>query len=162
MSKRTIWWAIPVMAVTLSLFSQPALAQSQTTATGAGGGAFPSGAAFNGVSLSTLSFGMGVLIAADGTATGDFESALVGTSAAGQPRTITVAGKASSGSFPAAGTATFSGICSVNMGDGTPALSMPFAATAVSGAGANATLRLSLGSTTLPAATGTDGRIAVK
>src|SRR6266851_8727815 len=37
MSRRTTWWAILVMAVTLSLFSEPALAQSQTTATGAGG-----------------------------------------------------------------------------------------------------------------------------
>src|SRR5437660_5476191 len=118
MSRRTIWWAILVMAVTLSLFSQPALAQSQTTATGAGGGAFPNGAAFNGVSLSTLRFGMGVSIAADGTAAGDFESTLLGTSAAGQPQTITVVGKPSGGSFPAAGTATFSGVCSINMGDG--------------------------------------------
>ena len=163
MSKRTIWWATLVMAVTLSLFSQAALAQSQTTATGAGGGGFPAGAAYNGVSLSTLRFGMGILVAADGTATGDFESTLVGTSAAGQPQTITVVGKPSSGSFPAAGTAAFSGLCSVNMGDGTPALSaVPFTATAVSGVRAKQTLTLSLGSTSLPTATGTDGRITVK
>jgi hypothetical protein len=163
MSRRTIWWATLVMAVALSLFSQAALAQSQTAVAGAGAGVFPAGAAYNGVSLSTLRFGMGVPIAADGTAAGDFESTLIGTSAAGQPQTITVVGKPTSGSFPAAGTATFSGLCSVNMGDGSPALSaVPFTATAVSGVRAKQTLTLLLGPTSLPTATGTDGRITVK
>lgn len=160
MSRRTIWWAILVMAVTLPLFSQPALAQ--TTVTGAGGGVFAAGAEFNGVALSTLRFGMGVSIASNGTATGDFESTLLGTQA-GQPRNITVVGKPSVGSFPAAGTATFSGVCSIDMGDGTPPLSsVPFTVTAVAGVGAQGTLTLSLGSTNLPIATDTVGRITVQ
>jgi hypothetical protein len=162
MSRGAIGIAILAMALALCLLPQPALAQSQATVTGAGAGLFPAGAVFRGVSLSGLRFGMGVSIASNGTATGDFESTLLGTSATGQPQTITVVGKPSSGSLSGASTATFSGLCNINMGDGTPALSgVPFTATAVAGVGATESLTLSLGSTSLPTATGTDGRINV-
>lgn len=160
MSRGTIGFAILVMAIALCLFPQPVLAQS--TVTGAGAGLFPAGAVFNGVSLSGLRFGTGVSIETNGTATGDFESTLLGTSAVGQPQTITVVGKPTSGSVPAGSTATFSGLCIINMGDGTPALTgVPFTATAVAGVGTTESLTLSLGSTSLPTATGTNGRITV-
>jgi len=159
MNRRTVWWPILSMAIALSLFARPAIAQS--SATGAGAGVFPAGAVFNGVSLSAVRFGMGVSIDTNGIATGDFETTLLGTQA-GQPRTITVVGKPTGGSVPTAGSASFSGLCRIDMGDGTPALtSVPFSATAVAGAGSGQTLTLSLGSTNLPAATGTDGRITV-
>jgi hypothetical protein len=162
MSRGTIG-AILAMAIALCLLPQPALAQSQTTVAGAGAAVFPAGASFNGVSLSGLRFGMGVSIGTNGTATGDFETTLLGNSPSGQPQTITVVGKPSSGSVPAAGRGTFSGLCRINMGDGTPALTaVPFTATAVAGVGATESLTLSLGSTSLPTATGTDGRITVK
>jgi hypothetical protein len=161
MSRGAIGIAILAMVMALCL-SQPALAQSQTTVTGAGAGLFPAGAAaFRGVSLSGLRFGMGVSIAANGTATGDFQSTLLGTSAAGQPQTITVVGKPSSGSLSGASTATFSGLCAVDMGNGTTLTGVPFTATAVAGVGSTESLTLTLSSTNLPTATGTDGRITV-
>jgi hypothetical protein len=52
------------------------------------GGVFPAGAAFNGVSLSSLSFGMGVALPGDGTANGAFETTLAGTSTTGIARSI--------------------------------------------------------------------------
>jgi hypothetical protein len=161
MSRGAIGIAILAVAMAVCLLPEPALAQSQTTVTGAGAGTLPAGASFNGVSLSGLRFGMGVSTASKGTASGDFESTLLGT-AAGQSRTITVVGKPSSGSVAGASTATFSGLCVINMGDGTPPLTgVPFTATAVAGVGATERLTLSLGSTSLPTATGSDGRITV-
>jgi len=161
MSRGAIGIAILAVAMAVSLLPEPALAQSQTTVTGAGAGTLPAGSSFNGVSLSGLRFGMGVSIASNGTASGDFESTLLGT-AAGQSRTIGVVGKPSSGSVPSAGRATFSGVCVINMGDGTPPLTgVPFTATAVAGVGATESLTLTLGSTNLPTATGSDGRITV-
>ena len=158
MSRRRIWSAI-LVAIALCAFARPAHATTLGTMTGAGNGVFPSGAAFNGVSLSTLRLGMGISIATDGTAAGDFESTLLGTSA-GQPRTITVEGKADHGSIPSPGRATFSGICNIDMGDGTaPLAGVPFTATAVAGVNGGWTLTLSLGATNLPTATGAQGRI---
>jgi len=158
MNRRTIW---PVILVASALFAstRPALAQTAGSMIGAGNGVFPAGTTFNAVSLSTLRIGMGISIATDGTAAGDFESTLLGTSA-GSPRTITVEGKADHGSIPSAGRATFSGLCNIDMGDGTAPLSgVPFTATAVAGVNSGWTLTLSLGSTNLPTATGAQGRM---
>ena len=158
MRRRTIWSAI-LVAIALSASAGAVPAKTPGTMTGAGNGIFPSGAAFNGVSLSTLRIGMGVSIAANGTAAGDFESTLLGSSA-GQPRNITVEGKPDHGSIPSAGRATFSGICNIDMGDGTAPLSgVPFTANAVAGVNGTWALTLSLGSTNLPTATGAQGRI---
>src|SRR5260370_22341396 len=118
-----IWWAIPLVAIATCFLSQSALAQSQTAVTGAGGGVFPSGTSFNGVSLSGLTFGMGAVnLTADGTANGAFESTLSGTSATGVARNIVVVGKPTSGSGKAGGPATYSGICTIDPADCTPAL----------------------------------------
>lgn len=164
MTRRTIWWAIPLMAIAVSLFSLSTLAQNgQTTVTGAGGGVFPAGAAFNGVSLSSLSFGMGVALPGDGTANGVFESTLVGTSATGLARSIVVVGDPTSGSGQVNGPATYSGLCSVNPGDGTPSLKgVPFTVTVAKLPNGNWGLTLTLGATSLPAATVTAGSVTVK
>ena len=106
MTRRTVWWAIPLLAIAISLFALPTLAQSQTTVTGAGAGVYPAGttikssslSALKGVTLTSLTFGMGVGLPGDGTANGTFESTLIGTSAKGQPRNIVVEGNATRGS----------------------------------------------------------------
>src|SRR3989475_5603650 len=68
----------------------PAPAQRETVATGAGEGIFPSGASLNGIPLNGLQFGKGVDIPGDGSATGDFQALLLGTSLLGQPQKINI------------------------------------------------------------------------
>jgi hypothetical protein len=171
MTKRSIWWAIPLMAITLSLFALPTLAQSQTTVTGAGGGVYPVGTTFTagsfsalkGVTLSGLTFGMGVVLPGDGTANGSFESTLIGTSAQGLPRNIVVEGNPTSGSGKAGGPATYSGLCSVNPGDGTQTLNgVPFTVTMAKLPNGAWGVTLTLGTTGLPAAAVTTGSVTVK
>ena len=153
-----------MMAIAVSLFSLSALAQNgQTTVTGAGGGVFPAGAAFNGVSLSSLSFGIGVALPGDGTANGAFETTLAGTSATGIARSIVVVGDPTSGSGQVGGPATFSGLCSVDPGDGAPALKgVPFTVTMATLPDGKWGLTLTLGATRLPAAPVNTGSVTVK
>jgi hypothetical protein len=164
MTRRTIWWAIPLLAIAVSLFSLSTLAQNgETTVTGAGSGVFPAGAAFNGVSLTSLSFGMGVALPGDGTANGPFESTLIGTSATGMARSIVVEGDASRGSGQVGGPATYSGLCRVNPGDGTPPLNgVPFTVSMTTLPDGKWGLALTLGATRLPAAAVKTGSVTVK
>ena len=81
--------------------------------------AFPNGATFNGVPLRGLTLGQGMFIAPAGSATGQFQAVLLGSSLLGTPQNITVEGEVSSGSVAADGSATFSGTATVDMGDGT-------------------------------------------
>jgi len=171
MTRRTVWWAISLLAIAVSLFALPTLAQSQTTVTGAGGGVFPAGTTFKGgaisalqgVTLTGLTFGMGVALPGDGTANGTFESTLIGTSAKGLPRNIVVEGNASSGSGQAGGPANYAGICTVNPGDGTPTLTgVPFTVIVAKLPNGAWGLTLTLGTTGLPVATVTSGSVTVK
>ena len=126
--------------------------------TGAGAGIFPAGSSFNGISLSGLQFGKGVGVPGDSSATGDFQALLLGTSLLGQPQNINVVGRATSGSVNPNGTATFSGLSTVDMGNGTPPLTgVPFSVTATTQG-----LQLILGNTTLPATTLTAGSITIQ
>ncbi|HKZ78854.1 MAG TPA: hypothetical protein VJ124_11170 [Pyrinomonadaceae bacterium] len=150
----------PKSRPTLAWSSQSMQAQSQTAVTGAGGGVLPAGAAFNGVSLSSLSFGMGVALRGDGTANGAFESTLVGTSATGVASSIVVVGDPTSGSAQVGGPATYSGLCSVDLGDGAPPLSnVPFTVTMAKLPDGKWDLTLTLGATRLPAAAVTAGSV---
>ena len=164
MNRRTKFWAIPLVAIAVCLFSLPALAQSQTTTTAAGSGVFPTGAVYNGVSLSALSFGMGVVqLSADGTASGSFESTLVGNTLTGDAKNIVVMGNASSGSGRVGGPATYTGTCTVNLGDGTPPLTgVPFTVTVATVSTGNWGLTLSLGDTHLPTAGLKTGSVTIK
>ena len=151
--------AIPIMsALTLVVMLLPASLFGQATGVaGAGAGTFPINTALNGVSLSGLKFGLGVLIPGDGTADGQLQATLLGTTPLGQPRNIEVEGDATNGTL-ATGSRTFSGTATVDMGDGTPPLlNVPFTVAATA-----AGLVLTLGATTLPAATLTAGTITIK
>jgi uncharacterized repeat protein (TIGR01451 family) len=129
-----------------------------STVTGAGTGVFPAGSSFNGVNLNGLQFGKGVGVPGDSSTTGDFQALLLGTSLLGQPQNINVVGRASSGLVNPDGTATFSGLSTVDMGNGTPPLTgVPFSVTATTQG-----LQLILGNTPLPMATLTAGSITIQ
>src|SRR3989442_9493675 len=108
-----------VMAAMLGLASvmtpAPIAAQDAAGVTGAAEAAFPNGAAFNGVPLKGLTLGQGMFIAQDGSAVGQFQAVLLGTSPLGAAQNITVEGEVHSGSVGADGSATFSGTATVDM-----------------------------------------------
>jgi hypothetical protein len=138
----------------------PAYAQLATVpvvVTGAGAATFGPGAVLSGVSLSTMRFGIGVDLPGDGTASGDFQATLFAAS-----RKIVVEGKVSSGSTGLAGT-TFSGTCSVDLGDGSAlTTAVPFTVSVVTPATGAPTLALAVGTTTLPTASVSAGAVRVK
>ncbi|HKN53608.1 MAG TPA: hypothetical protein VJX66_13985 [Amycolatopsis sp.] len=147
-----ILWLASLMA------PAPVAAQDAAGVTGAAEAAFPNGAAFNGVSLKGLTLGQGMYIAEDGSATGQFQAVLLGTSPLGTPQNVTVEGEVGGGSVAADGSATFSGTATVDMGDGTLPLSgVPFTVTASAGS-----LGLILNAVALPTATVTAGSITIK
>lgn len=95
--------------------------------TGAAAGVFPSGAVLYGLALSDLTLGKGLAVSSDGTAFGQVQIELNGTSPLGIAQTITVEGELWSGSFDTFGDPTFSGTATVDLGDGSaPLLSVPF------------------------------------
>src|SRR3989442_965688 len=97
--KRLVTLFAATLAIALSVL--PAAAQSETVVAGAGEGIFPSGAVLYGVPLNGLQFAKGITIDASGSATGQFQTLLLGTSLLGQPQNINVEGKASSGTVTA-------------------------------------------------------------
>src|SRR2546425_6113934 len=112
----------------------PVAAQDAAGATGAAEATLPDGATFNGIQLRGLTLGQGLFIAPDGSATGQFQAVLLGTSPLGTPQNVTVEGEVGGGSVGADGSATFSGTATVGMGDGTlPLAGVPFAVTGLAG-----------------------------
>lgn len=153
---RTLWVAVAIVGLAITLASGAAVAQGDgTSVSGAGELAFPDGATFGGVSLSGLEAGAGVLIEPDGSATGQFFALLAGTSLLG-PEEIEVDGKVSGGSSGPDGSVTFAGMATVDMGDGSVPLDLPFSVTATAEA-----LLMTLGTSTLPAAALTEGSITI-
>jgi hypothetical protein len=146
-----ILWLANIMA--------PARVAAQDTGvTGAAEAAFPNGATFNGIPLQGLTLGQGMFIAQDGSARGQFQAVLLGTSPLGTPQNVTVEGEVGSGSVGVDGSATFSGTATVDMGDGTlPLAGVPFTVTASAGS-----VGLILNAVALPTAAVTAGSITVK
>ena len=149
---------LAAMLVPASLMAPAPAAAQDAGVTGAAEAAFPNGATFNGISLKGLTLGQGMFIAQDGSATGQFQAVLLGSSLLGTPQNITVEGEVSGGSVGADGSATFSGTATVDMGDGTPALpGVPFTVTVSAGS-----VGLILNAVVLPTATLSAGSITVK
>jgi hypothetical protein len=160
MKRTAIWLAAALVAVALS--PRPADAQPETTVTAGAAAVFPSGATFNGVPLDGLRFGIGVSISSTGVAEGRLQTTLLGTSALGQPQSIEIEGKAISGSAAVAGTVTFSGSGTIDMGDGTlPLQNVPFTVTVTSDGAGQGTLGLVLGAASLPAASVNIGSMTI-
>ena len=155
MRRRTIWSVISVLVIALCLLPQAALAANKAAfVTGVGGSTFPAGTTFNGVTLSSYRFGVGVTLASDGTASGDFEITLLGS----QGQIVgSVVCKATSGSTSSSGVVNFSGTCYIEMSGSSPSS----AAFSASGKDKQNTMSLTVGSTTWQVATGTNGSITV-
>jgi hypothetical protein len=155
---------LSVVMLTLVILSPASIqAQIETSVTAAAGGIYPPGTSFNGVPINGLKTGFGVLLAGDGSALGQFHTLLLGISALGLQQNISVDGKASSGSRTAANIATFSGTCTINMGDGTPPTpNVPFTVTVTTNANEQGSLGLVLGLTTLPNASINVGSMTIK
>jgi hypothetical protein len=130
--------------------------QAATLSAGAGAGTFTSSAQFNGVTLSALDFGHGLATHGDGSGSGDFQAVLAGTSVLGQPQSVALESKVSSGSRNADGSVTFAGLTSVDMGDGQTLEAIPFRVTVTEGG-----LQLTIGTTELPVAAVSEGGITI-
>jgi hypothetical protein len=150
---------ITLLAVAGVVGQSPVAAQSDASGvTGAGEAIFSNGATFNGVQLHGLTVGQGIFIAPDGSARGQFQAVLLGTSLLGVPQDVIVEGTVSSGSVEANGSIAFNGTATVNMGDGTlPVPGVPFTATV-----STSSLALILNATALPTATVTAGSITIQ
>jgi hypothetical protein len=117
-----------------------------TLVTAAGTGVFPSGADLNGVQLSGGTFGHGIAVSSDGSARGDLQTILAGTTLLGTPARILVVGWVTGGGLNADGSVSVSGTCRVDMQDGTvPSTGVPFTATIATGG-----FQLTVGATALP------------
>jgi len=156
----SIWLAL--LATLLLMLPAEVLGQTSSSITGAGVATLPSEVSFNGRAISRLEFGLGIDIAADGSASGDVQITLVGTSGEGEQRII-VEGKIAGPAVQLFGAATLSGTCSIDLGDGTtPTSGTPLILTVTSLDNGKATLTLVLGLTNLPAATLSEGNLTVK
>ena len=151
-----------VLALFIAAIPGAAHAQSAKSVGGAGRAALPAGAAWKGVPLSGLRFGTGVTFGGPGVAKGALQTTLLSIPVGGATRQIKVTGEVTAGSSPAGGPATFSGLGTVDPGDGTAALlSVPFSLTVAAATGGGATLTLTLDGQTLPAAVLTAGNVVV-
>jgi len=152
---------VGAVMLALGLWSVPGSAQSTSVTVGAGG-VYPSGTSFGGVAINGLQSGDGVEITGT-SALGQFSTVLLGVNALGLQQNIIIEGTASSGSQTAGNIATFSGTCTVNMGDGTPPIpGVPFTATITTDANDQGSIGLVIGLTTLPSATVNAGSMTIE
>src|SRR2546423_13439133 len=108
------------VAVTLSRHGDQAAAiVGDSVVTGGGAGVFPAGATFNGIELAGGTFGLGAEIATDGSAIGDLEMQLNGSSLIGLSQWITITGWITSGTSNPDGSGTLNGTATLDMGDRT-------------------------------------------
>ena len=134
-----------------------AVAGTVTQVTAAASGTFPPGATFNGVPLEGSTFGFGVVVRVDGSALGNFEIVLAGTTLLGQTQNIILVGNVSSGLSNLDGSVTFSGAGTLDLGDGSlPTDGVPFTVTATTNG-----LQVTIGATILPTQTLADGSIFI-
>src|SRR5687767_383039 len=91
--------------------------------TGTGSGSFPAEASLGAVNLRGFDLAAGLFTEQDGSAAGVFHLVLEGRTILGQARSITLEGNVMQGTASEAGTGSFSGLASVDFGDGAPAVS---------------------------------------
>ena len=130
----------------LVLASAGVLAQSsERSIAGAASGSLPAGTLLSGIPVSSVDVGTGVLIEADGSASGWFHAVLRGE-VSGQSRHLTIETKVTQGTVAEDGAVTFSGSGTVDLGDGTPPIRVGYLNVAAGSAG----LVLSIDAATLP------------
>lgn len=150
-----------ILAAAALLYGVPTLLVAQSDASltvGAGAAIYPTGTSFNGVSIRGLEFSLGVDLPAAGTKSGQFQTTLLGLSALGQEQLINIEGNVTAGGVRADGSSSFSGVCTVDMGAGAlPLRDVPFTVTATT-----SSLLLVIGTTSLPTASVSAGRITIR
>lgn len=148
-----------VVSVAVGLPRQQAAAIGGPNIVTAGGaGIFPAGASFGGIELAGGTFGIGVQTDGAGTAKGDVEAQLNGTSLIGLSQWITITGWITSGTQNPDGSMTFNGTCTLDMGDGAPPTGGLALIANLSATG----LTLTVGSTVLPTLPKSDGWVFIE
>jgi hypothetical protein len=141
----------------------PCVALADTSVTGAVGGRDPSGTSFNGVPIHGLNAGLGVKIVHTGSTRGHVSIGLLGTSLAGLEQRIVIEGEPNAGQRTATNIPSYSGTCSVNMGDRTPPTpGVPFTATVTTDENEQGTFALVIGAGTLPGAVINEGSQTIR
>ena len=150
---------VVVVSVAVGVPRQQAAAVGGPDVVTAGGaGIFPAGASFSGVQLAGGTFGIGVQTDGAGTAKGDLEAQLNGTSLIGLSEWVTITGWITSGAQNPDGSMSFSGTCTLDMGDGTPPTGGLALVANLSATG----LTLTVGSTVLPTLPKSDGWVFIE
>jgi len=145
-----------VMSVAVAISrhgDQAAAIVGDSVVTGGGAGVFPAGATFNGIELAGGTFGLGAEIATDGSAVGDLEMQLNGSSLIGLSQWITITGWITSGTSNPDGSVTLNGTATLDMGDGTA----PTGGLALVANAGPSGLTVTVGGTTLPTLPKSDG-----
>ena len=145
--------------VALGLAPTPTTAATEGgTITGTAQGAFPAGTKLGPVSLDGLQLGTGVIIDPDNSAVGSFHVVLRGRSLLGNPQAITLEGIVNQGAVDQNGITSFSGVATLDFGNGAPVQSsVPFSVT-----GSAESLVLAIGATTLAPASLTEGGVKIE
>ena len=155
MKRIAIVFALSALLVT-GVSPTTASAAGETQVTAAARGLFPANSSFNGIPLSGSTFGLGSVLDGIGGAVGDFEIVLAGTTPLGQPQDITLIGKVSGGTVNDVGNVTITGTGTLDMGDGSLPLSVPFAAVVTLDG-----LQLTIGTTALPTQALSEGSVFI-
>jgi hypothetical protein len=153
-----------VAALTVALAIVPPLSSvvataadvTETQISAAAIGYFDSGTSFNGVPIQSATFGIGVIVYSDGSGLGNFEIKLTGTTPLNQEQDITVVGNVNAGTVNPDGSVTFSGNGTLDMGDGTLPVAVPFVVVVTTTG-----LQLTVGTTALPTLPVSDGSIFI-
>jgi len=154
--KLTALVLVVFMAIAGSAFA------ADTSVTAAAKGSFPSGTNFNGISISGLQIAAGDLIWGDGSgAEGKLTIALIGTTPLGLQQTINLNADVTGAQRTSANVVVISGTGTLDMGDGTAAVTVPVIATITTDSNNLGTVGLTIGATTLPASTIGDGSMAI-
>lgn len=154
------------VVLTMSLFCgaqavTPVTAQDATSITQAGGALFQGAPVYLGVRLSSVSFGMGGAVRANGSGFGHFSFRFLGVAVAGgQPREIAYDGALDAGAVSPSGVVSVSGSGTVDPGDGSPpSTSVPFVLDVTSNTEGQGTLVLVVQGAHLQAAVVNEGGV---
>lgn len=134
---------VGMLLLTLCASFPPVDAQVTVRVTGGGTGTF--GADLDGDGdIDGSQFGMGVTISASGSAKGHFLCLMAGRSDILGLPLMAVEGKVNDGSVNDGGSATFSGVATINLGNGQIFREVPFAVTVTAGGPGVGTLQLTV------------------
>ena len=154
--KRVNFLILAALLVASAAMSDRVGAVGDTGVSVAGAGLFSSSAELYGVSLRGSTLGGGVIIETDGTAVGDFQTVISGTTITGQPQNIVVEAVVTTGTLNPNGSVTFGGTSTVDTGAGVLS-GVPFSVTMTTSG-----LQLVIGATTLPMQSLTEGGITIR